>query len=345
MKNKLSLLVGFASLAAIVGVQAQSAVTDPVGYVTSTVAGTGSPSAPSFSAISPTLVNKIEFAGAATTVATVTITFTGTPFTAGAYTPAPGTEAQFYAEAPNGEWRTIASNTANQLVLETAFSGAVVATNTIKVRRHVTLSDYFGATNSAGLLAGGEAAAADEVIFLDSATQSQSSYFYSNLAGFTGWKSVGFDDANNKVIPPNQGLIIARKTAAPVSIVRTGYVKTGPTQLAFNNGFNVVPVPHATGTVLGDNDPVTPLADSNLFTGSLATGVQGGGEAAAADEFIVVGGTTNYFYSNLAGFTGWKDVGFGDASTVRFPEGSAVLLNRKGGGPFVWTAPAQVIAN
>ena len=60
MKTR-SILLGIASLAAgLTSALAQTAVTDPVGYITVELEG----STNGYSAISPSLVNKVEFAGA-----------------------------------------------------------------------------------------------------------------------------------------------------------------------------------------------------------------------------------------------------------------------------------------
>jgi uncharacterized protein (TIGR02597 family) len=339
MKTSLSLLTGVASLAALLsGATAQTATTDPVGYITVNVAGGGTLSAPRYTAISPSLVNKVDFAGAATAVdnGAHTMTFAGTPFTAAAFA------AGYYVEvttagANEGAWRNITGNTTSAITLATDFPAAVTTGATVKIRKHVTISDFFGTTNTAGLGGGEDGATADEVVFLDP-NQSLRNYFYSNTPGFTGWFNLSFVDANNVPVPPNQGLLVLRKQATPVSFVRVGHVKTGKTQLGFVNNFNVVPVPLATGTTLGN---------SNLYTGSLATGVDGGEDGAGADEVIKLGADgvlTNYFYSDTPGFTGWFNLAFVDANNVSLAEGTAVLLQRKGGGAFTWSAPAQTIA-
>ncbi|RYD28588.1 MAG: hypothetical protein EOP86_22900, partial [Verrucomicrobiaceae bacterium] len=67
MKYKLSLLVGLASLAALVGATAQTAVTDPVGYITTSLApNAAGTTTGADTLVSPTLVGKTEFAGVST---------------------------------------------------------------------------------------------------------------------------------------------------------------------------------------------------------------------------------------------------------------------------------------
>src|SRR5262245_28940064 len=116
MKTTLSLLTGVASLAALLsGAAAQTATTDPVGYITINVNGGGTNAAPVFSNISPTLVNKVDFAGAVLTAAGTTLNFTGTPFTANAFNQVSPTQPAYYIEVTNGSgegvWSNIASNT------------------------------------------------------------------------------------------------------------------------------------------------------------------------------------------------------------------------------------------
>ena len=86
MKHHLSLIIGAASLAVAAGSHAQTATTDPVGYITVNVRG----SASGLSFISPSLVNKVEFAGTISAINATSITVSGTPFTADQFNGANG---------------------------------------------------------------------------------------------------------------------------------------------------------------------------------------------------------------------------------------------------------------
>jgi len=328
MKFKLPLLVGLASLAALIGAQAQSAVTAPVGYITITL----QPSTNGYSAISPTLVNKTEFAGVATTVSATTIGFTGTPLTAGAFA------SGFYVEVTNGAgegaWTNITGNTTSDITVVDSMTSFITAgSSTVKIRKHVTVADFFGPTNSAGLGAGGDAGTADEVFFIEPGGNPAltTEVFYDGAA----WTDLDFNAADKKPIEPGQGLLVARKTASPKSFVFTGYVKTGKTMIPVAPGPNVVSVPSAVGYT---------LASSGLrgASNSNGTGVTSGGDAGTADEvflFDVSPTGISHFFD-----TSWNDIDFNPADTKVLKEGSAAYLIHKTGAQYNWIAPAVTIA-
>lgn len=331
MKNKLSLLVGLASLAAIVGVQAQTAVTDPVGYITITL----NPSTSGYSAISPTLVNKTEFSGVASTVTATDIGFTGTPLTAGAFA------SGYYVEVTNGAgegaWTNITGNTASGITVADNMSAFITAgTSTVKIRKHVTVSDFFGANNSAGLQPGGDAGTADEVFFIEpgGAPGTTTEVFYDG----TGWTDLDFNPAATKPIEPGQGLLVARKTATPKSFVFTGYVKTGKTMIPVATGANVVAIPSAVGYTL------TSSGLRGAATNSNGVGVTAGGDAGTADEvflFDVSPTGISHFFDGAA----WNDIDFNAADTKVLKEGSAAyVIHKAPGASYNWVAPAVNIA-
>ena len=327
MKMKFPLLVGLASLAALVGVQAQSAVTDPVGYITITL----NPSTSGYSAISPTLVNKTEFAGMASTVTATTIGLTG--LTAGAF--ASGFWVEVTNGAGEGAWTNITANTATQITVSDNMTPFMTAgTSTVKIRKHVTVADFFGATNSAGLLPGGDAGTADEVFFIEPGGNPAltTEVFYDGAA----WTDLNFNPAATKPIEPGQGLLVARKTATPKSFVYTGYVKTGKSMIQIAQGANVVSIPSAVGYT---------LATSNLrgVTNSNGAGVQNGGDAGTADEVFLFDvsptGRSHFFDAT------WNDIDFNPADTKVLKEGSAAyVIHKAPGTSYNWVAPAVVIA-
>jgi uncharacterized protein (TIGR02597 family) len=330
MKLKLPLLVGLASLAALVGVQAQSAVTDPVGYITVTL----NPSTSGYSAISPTLVNKTEFAGVAATVSATTIGLTGVPLTAGAF--ASGYWLEVTNGAGEGAWTNITGNTTSSVtVAESMIAFMTAGTSTIKIRKHVTVSDFFGATNSAGLLPGGDAGTADEVFFIEPGGNPAltTEVFFDGAA----WTDLNFDPAATKAIEPGQGLLVQRKTATPKSFVYTGYVKTGKSMTQIATGPNVVSIPSAVGYT---------LATSGLVgaTNSNGVGLTSGGDAGTADEaflFDVSPTGISHFFDGAA----WNNIDFDPAGTKVLKEGSAAYIIHKTPGAYNWVAPAVVIAN
>jgi uncharacterized protein (TIGR02597 family) len=332
MKNKLSILIGAISLAAAAGASAQTAVTDPVGYITVTVNG----SASGLSFIAPTLVNKIEFAGATSTTTGTTISFSGTPLTAGAYGPG------FYVEVSTGgvpgAWSSIASNTANSITTTTDISNGLAAGATVRIRKHVTVGDFFGATNSAGFKSGAEILTADEIRIVNAVDKKITKVFYYDDGTAAAWVDEDFNEAANLVIPPQQGILVVRKLATPLSFVRVGSVKTGPTALPVQPGLNIMAVSRAVGSSFT-------LGTSGLKTAT--GGVQSGAEVAPADLVRIAqpnGSLKNYFHYDDGTAQAWVDEDFNEATTVQLKEGTSFILVRKPSTGFVWGVPAEPIA-
>jgi hypothetical protein len=335
MKHNVSLLTGALLVAVASGAFAQTAVTDPVGYITINVAGNASRNV--FTTIAPTLVNKVEYSGVVTAISGDGKTLTVAGLTANAF------NNGFWLEITNGAtsegaWTNVVSNTATTITLADAMTAFVTPnTTTIKVRQHVTVDQFFGATNSAGLGSGGDAGTADEVVFLgDRGVLAQNvTVFYDGAS----WNDGDFNPAGSKAIEPGVGVFVIRKQTTNISFVQVGHVKTGKSMAsvlagpaANNPGENIVGVRSAVGMTLGA---------SNLFTGSDATGVHPGGDAGTADEVIqFVGGQQKLFFHDGAI---WNDADFNPATNTVIPEGAGLYIIRKTGGDFVWTAPAVII--
>ena len=335
MKNKLSLILGAVSLAATVGAHAQTAVTDPVGYVTSTVAAS-SGAVRGETLYGATLFNKVEFSGVVATVAGTTLNFTGTPFTAGAFGP------RFFIEVTNGAGEgvntDIVSNTANSIVTLDDISGFITAgTSTVKIRAHQTVSTVFGAANSVGLLAGASLDDADQIVLLDPVTQLPKVIFFSTDEFSPGWVDATLNPAADEIIAPGQGVIIKRKAATNLSIVQVGHVKLGKTVVPVEKGENIIAVPLATGVTI-DNS-------------GLGATVTKGPDLASADQVIVGNGLNSFttlFNSTDEFSPGWIDASLNPQGTFLLKEGTAVLLKNTaptvGNTAYNWTFPAQVVA-
>jgi len=351
MKFKLPLLVGLASLAALVGVQAQSAVTDPVGYITASVApnAANSPSGAD-TLVAPTLVQKTEFSGAtvgAPSGASAT-------FASGVPVIAAGDANLYYLEikegAQAGWWSSLAgATTATTVGLENAFPSGLAAGTKVAIRKHNTLSSFLGA-NSPGLRTIDENnTSPDRVIVLDPVAQSTSQYvystaFYGPTAGF--YNEVTEEFAGNKIIFPGTGVIVRRLSTGAKSIVTVGYVKTTATQIDIEKGDNILEPQLATGTT---------FAASGLDSGSGLTGLfredfdaaNGApdrllfvSEAQSVSQFIATIPTAPATHAFI------NEVTEEDAnSTPVIKEGTAFILRRDASlSTGTWTAPAQVIA-
>ncbi|HWB02461.1 MAG TPA: TIGR02597 family protein [Verrucomicrobiales bacterium] len=355
MKHKISLIIGALSLAAAAGSHAQTAVTDPVGYITMKVTAAPAGSS-SLSFVAPTLVNKLEFSGIASAATATTITLSGAaPLTAGAYNaavnaaydsvvPMPGYYVEVSAGAGEGQWANITGNTATALTVDRDLSTFITGgTTTVRIRKHSTIGEVFGTTNTAGLKGADTSAAADEVKLLKPVTHEVKSYFFYDDGAVTQWSDLNLNDAVNVIIGPDQGMVIQRKNGgAAVNVVRVGHVKTGKTAVYATPGANVLPVTRA----VGDNFTLTL---SNLQnTGAQNTRIFGADTSAAADLLRIPqanGQLKDFFFYNDGAVTQWSDLNLNDASNEPLNEGEAfVYIRQAAGGNLTWTVPAQPIA-
>ena len=351
MKNKLSLIIGAIALAAAAGSQAQTAVTDPVGYITCKVAAGNS-----LSFVAPTLVNKLEFSGVASGVTATSITLSGAaPLAANAFAaavnvaydaaaPMPGFYVEVSSGTGEGQWANITANTTTALTVDRDLTAAITAgTSTVRIRKHATIGEIFGATNTAGLKGSDQSATADEVKVLKPVTHAVKSYFFYDDGVNTQWSDLDTNDAINVSILPDQGIIVHRKTGgANLSFVRVGHVKTGKTTLYASPGLNVLATPRAVG------DTFT-LGNSNLTNaGAQGTRVKGSDQSATADLLRIPqanGALKDFFFYDDGVNTQWSDLDTNDATGEQLTEGEAFILVRQASaGNLIWTAPAQPIA-
>ncbi len=341
MKYKLPLLVGLASLAALVGVQAQTAVTDPVGYITHNVAGNaagGSSGADTY--IAPTLTTKNDFVGA-TSVAPAGSVFT---FASGVPAGLTGTSvAEISTGTREGWWSVIASSTATSITTVDPVPAGLAAGATVKVYKLKTLNDFLGA-NTPGLAAlDGVNQKPDEVQFLDAATQQTTIAVYVTTAvgvPANGWYNfVDQSNLDGKFIYPGQSIKVRRYAAAAKSFVSTGYVKTNKTEVDIFPQDNWVEPQRAVGGTYASLNVATSFnpEDGNDATNPPADQLQVLRANQATDVFVALapslgGGVVNF-------------VTQADASGEIFTEGTGINVKRAASAPAgIWTVPAQVIA-
>ncbi len=332
--------LAIAFIASSLSAFAQSASTDPVGFITVNVAG-GSAASPKLSLVSATLLHQVEWQGSAT-ISGTTVSVTGAPWTV---TPAQfGTNGQYFVEIASGTspgaWTDIQSHTNGTLTTLddlTAFAGA---TPTIRIRKHVKLVEFLGVNNSAGLQGGVDLNSSDEVFVYEGSTPAV--YFYydaSDNGGVgAGWYTSSFQSAANATIAPNQGVVIHRKANTSVSFVAMGSVKTGNTLFPVSSGLNVLGTVSASGLT---------LATSGLYTGNSTTGVKPAVEQGLADEILMfsAGTPASFWYydaSDNGGVgAGWYNSSFQAAGSTSIPPGTSLVVTRKApGAPFNWSVPS-----
>jgi uncharacterized protein (TIGR02597 family) len=304
---------------------ATEATTDPVGFITLNVAS-GSAATPQYTLLSPTLLRPVDWQGTIGTISGKIISVANSPWTANQFNSGYFVEVTSGANA--GAWSDIAATATGSITTEDSLSSFAAAGATIRIRKHVTLNDFLGPTNSAGLLGSDSSETADEVLIYDGAIPSI--YWYSTIPGYTGWRDLSFNAAGSKIIAPNQGVAIKRKTSGAVTFVSSGTVKTGNTFIPIVPGYNVV------GTIAAQG---LTLATCGLTP---AVGLQASDSAETADALIIYGGSTPaiYWYSNIPNYTGWRYLNFDSAAAVPITPGSSLVIQRKGATAFNWVVPA-----
>lgn len=298
--------------------------------------GGGTVSASRITSFSLRMVNSAVYAGTATSPGTSSISDAGASWTQGRFN---GTNGSFYAEFDSGLIANISQTDALSKTL--FFSGpqpvAIPPGALYRIRRHLTLSDVFGANNEAGLLGGQNSAAADNILLHAPETQATHTFFYSTVPGFNGWYRDDYAPAANVVIDPTQGILIRRKSASSVVLYLKGSAKEGPVLTPVLSGLNLL------GTL--KSGKALKLSGLNLYTHNPVTGVAAGSNPSFADNLVVLNpdsSTATYFYSDYLGFEGWFDNSFRPAGDVMIFAGSAFFIHRKAPrGSFYWGIPAE----
>ena len=317
--------------------------TDPVGFITLNAVASGY----SYQGLGMTQIPVLR--GAISAVSGQQVTLNST-LTAGQYNPTntvgSATDPSFFIEYTSG----VAAGVMDDIVsndtasVYTSIADGANPGDTFKIYPHWTLGQVFGATNQAGFQGGSGASAADNILVFNPVTQGPVQYWYktSSLGGGTGWRQGATTfSAANAVLYIDQGYSILRRGATPVSVQLVGGVKLSNT-VSYIYGPNKYT---CTGNVEAAG---IPLSASGLYTGSTATGFQGGSGASAADNVLIWNPLTQGPVHVLVqdefsrGGTGWRQGALtADASTNQIPVGGMAKILRRSGSAFNWTIPAQ----
>lgn len=329
MKKILITAIVGASILVAPLVQAQQTVTTPpVGFITLNIEGDG------FTLLGLGLFNAVDHqgvvAGATSGNDQTVITDDNASFTADQY--ATGYFIEILSGENAGIMVDIAGNTETTVTLAQDISGLLPVDTSYAIRKHHTIGSVFGDTNAAGLGGAATGASADELLIFNPVSQTSTTYFYNSI--FNRWVNAAniVGNANGEILYPDQGLIIKRKVADPVSFKLLGSVKVGATALSIENGFNIVPNVYPVDVT---------LIETGFYTGDPTTGLQAAPTGASADELQVFDAATQtsatYFYNSI--FNRWVNAAniAGNANDTVIASGVAVIINRKGGVPFNWT--------
>ena len=352
-----SILITTLGLITCIGYNAAATdvVTDPVGFITLTAVGGGTPTAPKYTFQGLGMTQVPAALGSITSFATNDLTV-GTTLVAGAYAPvAGGPNPAYFVEVTDGAnpglLDDITGNTATDIYTANSDAANITGATKFKVYPHWTIGTVFGPQNQAGLLGGGSSAAADEVRVFNPLAQTSATYYYKTTGlGGTGWRSGGSSSINqtNAVLYIEQGIVIARKTSGDVTNKLVGAVKlTNTISVIVSGGTATAPKYTYAANVYPAG---IPLGTSGLYTGNPATGLGGGGSSASADEVRIFNpatqtSTTYFFKTTGLGGTGWRSGGSSsiDQSAAQIPLGVTTVIARKVTGTFSWSMPQPFV--
>lgn len=314
-----------------------TAVTDPVGFITLNVAGTGGAGGSSLSFRGLGLTRPVEYQGSAESVTATSLTDNDATWVDNQFN---GPNGSYFLEITSGPgagttYDITATTAANKTVaLGQNLATGVVAPVTFKIRKHWTIAAVFGPANEAGLQ-GGTSTSADQLL-LWNGTGYDIFYYQTSGLGGTGWRQAGAPsvDAGGTKLVMEELLLLKRGQATAVNVILMGAVKIGQTSVPVFGGNNFL------GNVYAA--PMS-LQSSGIYTGNPATGLAGG-SSVTADQILLWNGTgydIYYFQTSGLGGTGWRRAGAPstDASATALPVGSGFIVKRTNAGNFNWVIP------
>jgi uncharacterized protein (TIGR02597 family) len=223
-----------------------------------------------------------------------------------------------------GLWANVSAPTSTQITVDTDLTATVTGGAAYQIFSLPTISDIFGATNSAGLK-GGLPTAAD-VIWLSTGNGSGSydKYYYSLGAPFgLGWRKVGGGTANQAGEPVyhHEAMIIERRDVSDLTVTFAGTVKTSPTAVPVFTGFNFIERSFPTLATLSNS--------------GISAYLGGGLPSGAATDIVWIpngsGAYDKYYVSTGAPFgVGWRKVGGGTTDASSTALSSGIIIERKG---------------
>lgn len=321
--------------------QTNSVTTDPVGYITVPIVGTGGSTPAAYTFLGLSMIREASYQGALTGVGAFTLIDTNASWVEDQFNDTNGTFTVELAAGTYEGYQTTISNTVSAtktLEIVDDFSSIAAPTNSYRIYKDWTLASVFGVSNSSGL-AGGTATTADQILIRNDAGYDIYYYQTSGIGG-VGWRKSGTPLIDRKDTPLfiEQGLLIKRLASPSTNLTIIGAVKVTPTvipaELGYNFIANVYPVDMT-------------LASSQLYTGNPTNGVNGGSSTSADQVQIRNGALTDLYYYQTQGIggIGWRKVGspLVDASTNLIPGGICFVVKRSLDLPFMWKAPKHPV--
>ena len=331
MKKLLPLLLGAAAIFAH-SAMAQTATTTPVGAMTYTLAATTQVT-PTY--LSIPLTNSPAYSGVVETVGTNTLSFSGTPFTNGAYAQV-GTPyfLRFQSGAQAGRTILVAANSTSTLTVDVTDNSsqatnlntsgfAVAAGDKFQIFPGDTLSGFFGDNSQANplLIVGATALlSADTVSIYNKSTAKFDAYYFNTTLGYWRPSANPVSNKNNVILYPENTIIVSRRAGrAALSFTVTGEVP------------NVPPLTKVTGNMMPSYASLRYPVDMTLGTLNLTNWTKSNG-VLGADVLSIYDSSTAKsvgYYQKLDGT--WRKVGdaVNDQSSVTIPAGVGVVLARR----------------
>jgi hypothetical protein len=254
MKTKITYSLLAAAAACSLANAQTTAYTTPVGYVSKTLP------ANAFSFVGLTVHNPVVSSGVIDAESASSVTDTGVNFstilTSG---------ATYVLELDNGVIQEVTSwNAQGVLDLPEDITGSVVpSTTTYKLRKASTVSDVFGAANSAGLTAtAGDMATADVIYLLGAGGSVTPIYFYDD-GSEANWYTADGDLAGDLPIIYSDGFYIGRVAGSSLNLVTSGEIKIKPTSSVITPGWNFLSSVAPIGLTLGTSGLETALTSTD----------------------------------------------------------------------------------
>lgn len=290
---------------------AATAYTTPVGYVSKALVPNG------FSFVGLTVHNPVISSGVIDAKSANSITDTGMNFTtlltAG---------MTYVLELDNGIIQEVTTwNSSGVLNLPEDITASVTnGTTTYKLRKASTISDIFGATNSAGLApdTDGDFLTLNDLIFVIGAGGAAKAVYYYNDGSTTGWFDADGNDGANIPIVYSDGFYVKRGAGTSINLVTSGEVKTKPTKNVLIPGFNFLSSVSPTGLTLGTSGLQNFISPDTI------------GDYQTVDNVYLPQPNGSFkiaYYFNDGSTTGWFDADGNDATNLAL-QGDFLILNR-----------------
>ncbi len=342
MRHRIAIPAAALLFAAPLAAETNVVATDPVGYITVPIAGTGGTNSPAYTFLGLSMIRDFSYQGVLTSVGANSLTDTNANWAEDQFN---GTNGSFTVEIASGNnegvQTTILDTLASSDTLQTAddISPSAAVGDSYKIYKNWTIGSVFGVSNSAGL-AGGNVSTAD-LLMIWNGVGTDKFYYKTSGVGGTGWRNATniVQDASTAPLLLEQGIMIRRQAGTSTNITIVGAVKvTDSAILVEGTNYTFAANPYPVDMT---------LASSDLYTGNVSTGVKGGNVSTADLIQFWAGNKADTFYYKTSGVggTGWRNATnvVQDASGKVIPGGSFFIVKRKDSLPFMWTPPVHPI--